>query len=617
MGTRTEVKIQWADGTIADQVVSSEQPNYCKQCIDAGPGRCDFQSVLTTAEKAAYAFVKTDGVYTHEPCGRSYTILTPAQIAEMEAAEVRKNLRLLRINGMYCLSHRISDTDWRKVAKFFKYWSAADLDDMDVFDMPGGYYLRPGNAPEGVILNSPPGASLTTIQVVEELLDILPENRVGAVVNKQTATQREEIADSQRREFFQLFATDIAENWDSEPGDTPCFKVNVPILGTDPWLMVSMDRTKIWKMNSMGLRSYVYDATPERLAFLAPYMPAVDDPDVATMIAAACRKLINDIRPEIDLSGAAHENTNFRNIPFVEIARQGDLRVHLGRPFPFDTESDTVFVKLAYGDPAQPDQLQKRYLEPLYSRPLTETERNDYGYRLAEHYNRAFQIDSAALRAEFESLLPNWFGSEKIGRFDPPYSVKSWSKILFADAQSASWYCCAHKLPVTDIRFFEGVRVLDHGPSHTIWSDETISKTDVFTINGERYAPFKTMPSLFNVESPSPFADMTKTAKSLVADAVKYETIDERITELASTVAVNSDVILTAETGGPAGGTKVELSKMLLTLDSGATINIFAVNEEWWISGGDADYYSARRLYSARAEAEAQFAATKESYRKY
>src|SRR6185312_1516226 len=118
-------------------------------------------------------------------CGRTVHILSDAEVW----SEVKLPNLYLRYEETSCsrgrltLSMKVGDVLWQKIKSYFHYLSAEDLDDMDEFDMPGGWYLN----------------SAANIETVEDLLGILPENRLSVREPRLQAEEAERRREEQDR----------------------------------------------------------------------------------------------------------------------------------------------------------------------------------------------------------------------------------------------------------------------------------------------------------------------------------------------------------------------------------------------------------------------------------
>ena len=143
-------------------------------------------------------YVKDGPTDWHCPaCGNALHVLSDDEVW----AEVTLPGLYIQSAGyqMLQLSRRLPAEKWELVKQHFTFWSADDLDQMDCFDMAGGYFLRPGSAPTDEILNSAPSTDGDTIAAVEEALGILPENRFRVrEAARQLAAQRAQDAQEER-----------------------------------------------------------------------------------------------------------------------------------------------------------------------------------------------------------------------------------------------------------------------------------------------------------------------------------------------------------------------------------------------------------------------------------
>jgi hypothetical protein len=285
-------------------------PTYCRACVEAD-GKTPSQ--LPDSERALYEMTRQGDAIICSRCGRTIEIISQAEMdarkaaaaAEREAAyrlEMEQNLHLEPAGyGLWRLSHRIPREMWDSVQEYFVYWSADDLDEFDFFDMPGGYYLRPGAAPEGVLLNSPAGTESSTADAVEEILHIRPENRLAVLIPKWEREAAEAKIVAARRKAFEesyynLFSrADDGEylDCDGKPfqrGAKPCelpagewldWRVGSSLYGTAYRLLIEGSGAHVWHVSQNGAdgddwgrdncRAGIgirYPLTPERQAFL-------------------------------------------------------------------------------------------------------------------------------------------------------------------------------------------------------------------------------------------------------------------------------------------------------------------------------------------------------------
>jgi hypothetical protein len=197
-----------------ERQVDINLPSYCKNCVEAdGYTRDNLPENL----RPNYARTREGERLVCQRCGSAWEIVSHAEIAERkreEAAEAERkyradieaNLRLVHTGcGFYQLSHRIPEAMWKSVSQHFQFWSADDMDDMDYFDMPGGYYLLgdPHHFDPTDIetyLNGAPPSSHTRAALVEAILGIKPENTI-AVRQERAKSEKEayQIANTEKK----------------------------------------------------------------------------------------------------------------------------------------------------------------------------------------------------------------------------------------------------------------------------------------------------------------------------------------------------------------------------------------------------------------------------------
>lgn len=297
------------DGTERDIPVNL--PSYCKTCLEADGHSRDTVKSLAPDVLAQYVRVRNGDEITCQRCGSSVQIIPQAELdqrkrdaeAEIERnirADMEANLRLVHAGcGFYQLSHRLPDPMWKAVASHFRYWSADDMDEMDYFDMGGGYYLVGGAtafdpANLDTYLNGAPPSSMSRAEQVERILNIKPENtlaaqRERAIVEKAAAQERAQAQIEREQTKARLFTQEEGEYVRAEKesirleGEYVKWRGGFSIYGTGTEFCVCED--SIWLLENNGMdgddwsRNNVrtggagavglrYAKTPERLEFL-------------------------------------------------------------------------------------------------------------------------------------------------------------------------------------------------------------------------------------------------------------------------------------------------------------------------------------------------------------
>lgn len=263
--------VRMDDGTVK-QVPASQIP-ACGKCVKADG--IDPKKPPKGFQPETYHMAREGDAFVCHRCGRRFEIITQAEQERQEFEEMQKSLHLRPVGyGFYQLSHRVPASMWERVAEHFTFWSADDMDEMDYFDMPGGYYLLGDPPPTDEPLNGAPSSSMTRAQAVEEALGILPENRLAVLIpmweqQAKERAEREEERKAKRAEFRRLFEegehTELPQgarqNWES---------INLrPGASTTTLLLFDPDGIHVWYyFNTWADMDYTitrrHELTPER-----------------------------------------------------------------------------------------------------------------------------------------------------------------------------------------------------------------------------------------------------------------------------------------------------------------------------------------------------------------
>ena len=252
----------------AEKQIPLHLPLSCSQCLRADghdPARLSKEFDFTP-----YHMLRQDDHIICPRCGRRIEIISQAELDRRKAqaeteiaaryqADLERNLHLRPVQyGWFELSHRLPRPLWDKVAEHFVFWSHDDLDQMDYFDMPGGYYLKGDPAPEGVFLNGAPTSSRSRAEVVEDLLSIRPKNRLAVLIPKWEQEREERGARAERRRqrqarFDALFPCETYADVSPLPDGALTTWAKVEISdrgGSENCLLLDPDGQHLWRFLS-------------------------------------------------------------------------------------------------------------------------------------------------------------------------------------------------------------------------------------------------------------------------------------------------------------------------------------------------------------------------------
>lgn len=357
-----ESEIRWVRTTQGElRQLPLDRPLRCLQCLEAD-GKLDAARAGQLSDLTPYTLIRQGSDFVC-PAGQH-----TAHVLSEEEVWAEVTLPALHFTDDLCLNRKVGPDKWEAIKQYFRYLSYADLadwhDQMDNFDEAEKYEGRRGG--EWFVRNA------EDIPVVEDILGILPENRLAVLQGKWAAEAEEEkraaqeAAEKRRaEEEAKLRLFDPAEGeyvpgshrlqgtWVKWRDGHDIYGAGTEFLveegGQHVWLVVNngMDGDD-WSRNNVqtggaGAIGHRFPLTPERLAFLRS-LPggerldqAEEPPDDDPLTA-----LHNAAMEQADEPKGANLMATNESQP----KRRGGRRPGSGRPAVFDTPQQAVLVYL-------------------------------------------------------------------------------------------------------------------------------------------------------------------------------------------------------------------------------------------------------------------------------